>query len=190
VTPETLVTAVYVNMLAGPLDMDNGIFDLLRVRSNDYFKAFNRPAVPSTITSEAARTLIVFSGLTVLPDIPEDYEKFPALLLFITSEKMPWRKSKTLMGQIGKYIVMARQATDGTWLVGAATDSSPRVLNIPLSFLGKGKYQATIIRDGEHADYLTNRAACQVNKETVKASGHVEVRLAPGGGACMIIKGQ
>lgn len=187
-SPETFVTAVYVNMLAGPLDMANGVFDLLRVRSNTFFKPLDKPAVPSTVTSEAARTLIVFSGLTVLPDIPENYEKFPALLSFIASERMPWTKSKTLAGQIGQYIVMARQAADGTWLVGAVTNASARKIDIPLNFLAGGKYEATMIQDGENAHYLTNRLAHKVVKMTVRSSDSIPVRLAPGGGACLIIK--
>lgn len=180
--PSTFVTTVFVNMLAGPLDMNNGIFGLQTNRVD------NHADVPSTIVSEAARTLIVFSGVTVIPDIPENYDKHPDLFSFIAAEKMPWKQSRTLMGEIGKYIVMARQASDGTWLVGAATDESARELNIPLSFLGSGDYKATIIQDGDNAHYQTNRAEYKVDNKIVHSSDHVPVRLAPGGGACLIIK--
>ncbi|HEX5552005.1 MAG TPA: glycoside hydrolase family 97 catalytic domain-containing protein [Chitinophagaceae bacterium] len=180
--PKTFVTSVFVNMLAGPLDMNNGIFGLQTNRVD------NPEEAPSTLVSEAARTLIVFSGATIIPDIPENYRKYPDVFSFIAAEKMPWKRSKTLMGEIGKYIVMARQASDGTWLVGAATDESARELNIPLRFLGKGNYEATIIQDGDDAHYLTNRTAHKINKKTVHSSDDVHVRLAPGGGACLIIK--
>lgn len=180
--PKTFVTTVFVNMLAGPLDMDNGIFGLQANRAD------NDEKVPSTIVSEAARTLIVFSGLTVLPDIPENYHQYPELFSFIISEKMPWKDSKTLMGEIGKYIVVARQASDGTWLVGAATDESPRELNIPLDFLAEEDYEATIIQDGDDAHYLTNRTSYKISKERVHSFDHIAVTLAAGGGACLIIK--
>jgi alpha-glucosidase len=180
--PKTFVTSVFVNMLAGPLDMDNGVFGLQTNRRD------NSQKVPSTLVSEAARTLIVFSGLTVIPDIPESYEKYPALLSFISAEKMPWKQSKTLAGEIGKYIVMARQSSDGTWLVGAATDESARGLDIPLHFLGTGSYEATVIQDGDKADYLTHRFAHKVSRLEVHASDSVHVRLMPGGGACLIIR--
>ena len=193
--PKTFVTTVFVNMLAGPLDMTNGIFDLMRSRPTHVDKAdqnmYNyvyKTDVPSTVTSEAARTLITFSGITVIPDVPENYSKFPELFSFIAAEKMPWKQSKTLMGEIGEYIVMARQASDGTWLVGAANNESSRELNIPLGFLGKGDYEATVIQDGDQADYLTNRTAYKVNKMIVKSSGSVPVSLAAGGGACLVIK--
>lgn len=185
---QAFVTSVYVNMLAGPLDMNNGIFNLLPVRSDAYFESMSKPTIPSTVTSEAARTLIVFSGLTVIPDIPENYEKFPELFSFIMAENQPWQQSKTLMGKIGKYIVMARQASGGTWLVGAVTNPAGRTLTIPLGFLGKGTYKATIIQDGNNASYLANRTAYKVDKQIVTAADSIKVRLAPGGGACIMIK--
>jgi alpha-glucosidase len=137
--------------------------------------------------SEAARTLIVFSGATIIPDIPEFYRKYPDLLNFIASQKMPWLESKTLSGEIGEYIVMARQASDGNWLVGAATNELPRELVIPLSFLGKGKYKVTIIQDGENAHYLTNREVLKTESKILKSADKVSVKLAAGGGACLLL---
>ncbi|CAL1518836.1 glycoside hydrolase family 97 N-terminal domain-containing protein [Chitinophaga sp. MM2321] len=193
--PKTFVTTVFVNMLAGPLDMTNGVFDLMRSRPTNVKKEdqnmYNhvyKGDVPSTVTAEAARTLITFSGITVIPDIPENYDKFPELFSFVAAEKMPWKQSETLMGEIGQYIVMARQAADDTWLVGVANNESLRELDIPLSFLGKGKYEATIIQDGDDAHYQTNRTTYKVNKKIVKSSDGIPVTLAPGGGACLIIK--
>jgi alpha-glucosidase len=102
--PKTFVTSVFVNMLAGPLDMNNGLADLTQAGRVDH-----GVPVPSTLTAEAARTLVVFSGATVIPDIPEHYRKHPELLRFIAAQQMPWRESKTLAGEIGEYIVMARR---------------------------------------------------------------------------------
>jgi alpha-glucosidase len=72
--------------------------------------------------------------------------------------------------------------------VGAATDESARELTIPLSFLGKGSYEATIIQDGRDAHYLANRTAHKIDKRTVSSADSILVRLAPGGGACLIIR--
>lgn len=182
--PSTFVTSVFVNMVAGPIDMNNGMFDLRQGKTTRVDE--NQP-VPSTLVSEAARTLIVFSGATIIPDIPEYYRKYPDLLKFIASQKMPWLESKTLAGEIGQYIVMARQANDGNWLIGAATNESPRELDIPLSFLEKGKYKVTIIQDGENAHYLTNREVLKAETKILKASDKVSVKLAAGGGACLLI---
>ena len=183
--PSTFVTSVFVNMIAGPIDMNNGMFDLRQGKTTRVDE--NKP-VPSTLVSEAARTLIVFSGATIIPDIPEFYRKYPDLLRFIASQQMPWIESKTLDGEIGKYIVMARQASDKTWLVGAATNEDARELVIPLSFLSTGNYEVTIIQDGADAHYLNNREVLQVDKKTLNSKDVVKVALAPGGGACLIIK--
>jgi len=183
--PSTFVTSVFVNMVAGPIDMNNGMFDLRQGKTTRVDE--NQP-VPSTLVSEASRTLIVFSGATIIPDIPEYYQKYPDLLRFIAAQKMPWLESKTLGGEIGKYIVMARQASDKIWLVGAATNEDSRELDIPLSFLKSGKFEVTIIQDGETAHYLTNREVMKVQKQTLKSKDKVHVKLAPGGGACLVIK--
>ena len=183
--PKTFVTSVFVNMLSGPIDMNNGMFDL---RQGHTTRVDESQPVPSTLVSEAARTLIVFSGATIIPDIPEFYRKYPDLLKFIAAQKMPWQESKTLSGEIGEYIVEARQAADGIWLVGAATNESPRELDIPLSFLKRGNYEVTIVQDGDDAHYLTNREVLKSETKTMNSSETVWVKLAAGGGACLIIK--
>ena len=144
--------------------------------------------VPSTITSEAARTLITFSGATIIPDIPENYNKHPQILKFINSEKMPWRESKTLSGEIGEYIVMARKAADGNWLIGAATNENARTISIPLSFLDDATYEALIIQDGADADFRTNKESYITATKIAKQGQSIEVKLAPGGGACILLQ--
>jgi alpha-glucosidase len=101
---------------------------------------------------------------------------------------MPWQESKTLSGEIGEYIVMARKTTDGVWLIGAATNESPREIDILLSFLKPGKYEVTIIQDGDNAHYLTNGEVLKVEKKVVKSADKVHVKLAAGGGACLIVQ--
>ena len=112
----------------------------------------NNQEVPSTVVSEAARILITFSGATIIPDIPEYYRKYPALLRFLSAQKMPWLESKTLDGKIGEYIVMMRQA-----------------------------------EDGENAHYLSNRETIKVSKKKVTRTEVLNIKLAPGGGACIRI---
>lgn len=182
--PKTFVTSVFVNMIAGPLDMNNGMFDL---RQGKTTRVDNNQEVPSTVVSEAARTLITFSGATVIPDIPEYYRKYPALLRFLSAQKMPWAESKTLDGKIGEYIVMMRQAESGEYLIGAATNEEERILQVPLHFLGDGTYKAEIVEDGDNAHYLTNRETLKVSEKTVTRNDTLNVRLAPGGGACIRI---
>ena len=183
--PKTFVTSVYVNMIAGPLDMNNGFMELHQGRTT---RKDNSQEVPSTATAEIARTMITWSGATVIPDIPEYYHKYPDLLEFLSAEKQPWRESRTLAGEIGEYIVMMRQNADGDFLVAAATDETSRAISIPLSFLPKGKWIATVNTDGASADYRTNRES--THSETMEVTNTTTLRLvmAPGGGACILLK--
>lgn len=186
--PKTFVTSAFVNMVAGPIDQNNGFLELHQGRTT---RKDNNQEVPSTVTGEIARTLIIWSGATVIPDIPEYYQKYPTLLEFLSAEKQPWQESITLAGEIGEYIVMARQNKDGDWLIGAATNEDARSLSIPLDFLGKGKYTATITTDAEDTHYRTNRETFKAeDSQTVTKKSTIKIRLAPGGGACILIRKQ
>ena len=184
--PKTFVTSVFVNMVAGPIDQNNGFLELHQGRTT---RKDNNQEVPSTVTGEIARTLITWSGATVIPDIPEYYKKYPSLLEFLSAEKQPWQESITLAGEIGEYIVMARQNKDGEWLIGAATNEDEREIEIPLSFLGKGKFTATVNTDAADTHYRTNRETFETRTGiSVTSKSTIKIRLAPGGGACILIK--
>jgi len=137
--------------------------------------------------AEAARTLIVFSGLTVLPDSADIYRRHGEIFEFIAAQKQPWAESRTLAGEIGDYIVMARK-TGGTWLVGASTDENAREIEIPLDFLGEGVFEAVIFEDAPDAHWQTNREAYVVRRQNVSRTEKVTARIAPGGGHCMLIR--
>jgi alpha-glucosidase len=79
------------------------------------------------------------------------------------------------------------QAADGAWLVEAATDESPRELDIPLAFLGLGRYRAIILQDGNDSDYRTHRESYKTEQRLVTSADTIHVKLAPGGGACVLL---
>lgn len=186
--PKTFVTSVFVNMVAGPIDQNNGMFDLRQGRTT---RKDNNQEVPSTVCSEAARTMITYSGATVIPDIPEYYQKYPSLLEFLASQKQPWMESKTLDGVIGEYIVMMRQAKDGRYLVASATNEEAREVTVNLSFLPKGKYLAKISEDADDAHYQRNREVMKYREVLVeggKRASTIKLKMAPGGGACVLLE--
>lgn len=186
-TPTTFLTSIFVNMVAGPLDMGNGFFDL---RNGKTTRVDESQPIPTTVVSEAARTLIVFSGTTIIPDIPEYYEKYPSLLEFISAQKMPWLESKTLMGEIGKYVVMARQTRDDKWLIAAVTNEDARTLTIPLTFLfdHNSQFTARISEDGNNGNFENNKTTLQTRTLKVTANDSLTLKMAPGGGACVILE--
>ncbi|MEN8662718.1 MAG: glycoside hydrolase family 97 catalytic domain-containing protein [Lentimonas sp.] len=178
---------VHVNMMAGPLDMNNGMFDL------DAVAAKPRPKVQKpihvTIAAEAARTLIAYGGAwSVLIDAPESYRERADLFRFISAQKMPWVESKTLQSKMHQYISMMRQTGD-TYLVGSVTNADARDLEIDLSFLPQGeRYTATIFEDAVDAHFMKKRVAYTVKKQEVSSQSKISAKLAPGGGHCMIIE--
>jgi alpha-glucosidase len=177
----------HVNMMAGPLDMNNGMFEL------DALAAKPRPKVKEpmnvTITAEAARTLIAYGGAwSVLIDAPESYRDRMDLFRFISAQKMPWAESKTLQSKMNQYISMMRQ-TGSTYLVGSVTNDKARDLEIDLSFLPPGNaYTATIFEDAANAHFKTNRTAYTVREQDVSSTSKITARMAPGGGHAMIIE--
>ena len=85
---------------------------------------------------------------------------------------------------------MMRQNADGDYLVAAATNEDSRTLDIPLSFLPKGSWSAAVNTDAEDTDYRTNRETCASYDTVVTSSSVLTVRLAPGGGACILLRPQ
>lgn len=186
-SPTTFLLQMGVNQLAGPIDMNNGMFDLNK-------SVADRPRVfvevPATITAEAARTLIVYSGLTVIPDAPDVYARHPELFQFVTAQQMPWSKSRTLDFELGETITVMRQ-TGEKFLVASATNEQPRKLKISLDFLpADKKFAAAICSDASDAHYQTNREAYTTRTMEVDSTTKIDAVLAPGGGHCVLITPQ
>ena len=91
-----------------------------------------------------------------------------------------------VLGETGNNVMM--RETEDAYLVGAATNESGRTIDLPLSFLKKGKYTVEIIEDGEDAHYLTNRESLKVTTRQLTSNDKLTLKLAPGGGACLVIK--
>jgi len=184
-SPTGFCEQVFVNMLAGPLDMCNGLYTL-EDPARDRPRIFTN--VDSTIVAETARVMITFSGFSILPDCPEAYAERADLFDFIRRLPMTWDETRILHSDIGKYITTARRSDD-RWFVASATNEEQRTLPISLNFLDEGKtYWATVYEDAPDAHYKTNREAYQVRKLRVTRDTTLEARMAPGGGHCLFVE--
>jgi alpha-glucosidase len=183
-TPTTFCTTVFCNMLAGPLDMNNGFFTLTgieKVRPKVFVP------VPSTVVSEAARVMIVFSGLAIIPDTPESYAAKADLFEFVKSLPLTWDETHILNSSIGEYITTARRSGK-RWFIASACNEKGATLPIKFDFLKKGvTYSAVVYEDAPDAHYKTNKDAYRKRKITVRKDDDLKIVLAPGGGNCMII---
>ncbi len=181
--PEYFVKLPFVNMVAGPLDHTPGMFDLNTAKERD--KVWGD--IKSTVVAQAARCVVIFTGLLCLPDHGEAYQKKSDLFDFIKQLPMTWDQTRVLNGEIGEYITIARRK-DKEWFVGSLTDEKRHTIDIPLNFLPPGRYTATIYADAADAHYIENREAYTVKKITVDSGDIVKAKLAPGGGHSMWIR--
>ena len=189
-TPESFIKMALINAIQGPLDMNNGNFDITGINAGDREKG---PKVlhsyPTTVVAEAARTLIIFSGLVCIPDAPEAYEAKQDLFEFISEQPIgKWDESYVLHAELDKYITTARKQ-DEAWFIGSVASQKGATLNIGLDFLKEGiEYKVTYYEDAEDTHCITNPEAYRIRHGTVQKGDIVKAVLAPGGGHCMWIR--
>jgi len=180
--PDHEANLVFTRMLAGPMDFTPGVLSLVG--------SGNTP-LESTIAKQLALYVVIYSPVQMAADLPENYAKYPGAFQFIKDVPADWVDTRVLNGEIGDYVTFARQARgDADWYLGAVGDEQARVLTVPLSFLAPGKtYEAQIYRDGDDADYRTEkRHSIVIEKRRVTAGDTLTLRLAPGGGQAIRFK--
>ena len=172
----------FTRMLAGAFDYTPGIFDL------------NNPAkrVYTTLARQLAFYVIFYSGMQMLADRPEVYDKYPKVFEFLKEVPVNWQTTIPLLGKIGEYFVVARQDRDSSdWYIGGVTNEFARRVNLNLEFLEDGiKYTAYIYRDGGAADYRENPLDIEVEKRVIDKTELLDIWLAAGGGvAIRLVRG-
>jgi len=188
-TPKTFIRMALINALQGPLDMNNGIFNINSVNAGEREKGPKKlNSLQTTVVAETARTLIIFSGLVCIPDAPEAYAEKQDLFEFI--KEMPvgkWDETKVLHAKMDGYISTARRHGE-QWFIGSV-HANGGTLDISLDFLKANEnYSITYYEDTSETHSKTNPEAYQVRTETVKKGDVVKARMVAGGGHCMWIK--
>jgi alpha-glucosidase len=130
--------------------------------------------------------VIIYSPLQMVPDLPENYTDNPAFQ-FIRDVPVDWEFSEAINGEIGDYVTIVRKDRNSRdWYLGAITDEDPRKIEIPLSFLAKGrKYKAEMYLDGPGAAYNSNPEPIEITTQEVNRRTTLRLNLAPGGGAAI-----
>ena len=186
--PTDFIEMSMLNTLSGPFDQTNGVYDI-----HDITSRARGPRNPlySTVAGENARVLIIFSGLAVLPDAPEEYQKKAEMFEFLREMPTTWDETRILHSSIPNYISTARRS-GSEWFVCSATNETARTLSIPLDFLDSGDYQVTYYEDDHDGatptHYINNRETYQVRTGTVTSTGTVDAIMVAGGGHCMWIR--
>lgn len=187
--PEHETILFFTRMLDGPMDFTPGIFDILEESAGGGPRKPDQPRVRTTLAKQLALYVVLWSPVQMAADLIENYEDQPAFQ-FIRDVPVNWEQTKVLDGEIGDYVVVARQDRDGPdWYLGAITDEEARTFEVPLDFLPSGrKYVAEIYADGKDADWLTNPLPVDISRQDVDATSTLTLRLAPGGGQAIRIR--
>lgn len=182
--PEHVTILPFTRMLGGPMDYTPGIFDMVHGKDDITRRG------QSTLATQLALYVILYSPVQMAADLPENYEANLPAFQFILDVPADWETTKTLQSEIGDYVVVARQPrASQDWFLGAATDENARRIVQPLTFLTPGKrYEAQIYRDGPGADYRTNPLAFETARQIVTSEDSLELNMAPGGGTAVRFK--
>ena len=177
------VTFPFIRMMAGSVDFTPGA--LRNGTKGNWVACYERPVSMGTRCHQLACYVVHDSPLTMLCDSPTNYEREQECTNLITAIPDEWDQTLVPMGRMGEYIVTARRHHDD-WYVGGQTNWDARDIRLPLSFLGNGSYEATIVADGINAghhaeDYRSERR--QVTKTDT-----IDIAMASGGGFLMMLR--
>jgi alpha-glucosidase len=174
--PDNRTTIAFTRMLAGPMDYTPGGFN--NVTRDAFLPRGEEPMVMGTRAQQLAMYAIYQSPFQMVADAPKAYQDQPAFS-FIEHTPATWDETKVLGGRPGEFITIARR-NGVDWYLGSMTNWQPRELDIPLNFLGEGKFTAEIYEDADDAAQYPKNV--RIVKRTVDNTMHLNAKLAPGGG--------
>jgi alpha-glucosidase len=170
------VTLPFTRMLAGPMDYTPGAFN--NVTEAEFQQRSVSPMVRGTRAHQLAMYAIYEAAFQMVSDSPAAYKDQPAFE-FVRHAPAAWDETKAINGMPAEYITLARHKGK-EWFLGSMTNWTPRDFDIPLTFLGPGKYRAEIYADADDADKYPKGTS--IRKETVDSRTHLKAHLAPAGG--------
>lgn len=177
------VTMPFIRMVAGPVDYTQGAMN--NANKENYRAIYSEPMSQGTRCRQLAEYVIFDSPLNMLCDAPSNYLKEPQYTQFIASIPTVWDETKALSGTVGEYVVMARQKED-VWYIGALTNWDARDVELDLSFLGEGEFQAEVFEDGINADRVGKDY--KYKRLRLSADQKFRIHMASGGGFVMKIR--
>jgi alpha-glucosidase len=156
------VTLPFTRFLAGPADYTP--------------VHFGRPGNTTTWAHEIATAAVFTSPLLTYAANPATLLKNPAADM-IKSIPSVWDETIVLPpSEIGELAVYARRRGT-TWFLAVLNGSSPRTIQVPLTFLGEGRRQALLVRDRSD-----EAAAVAREEKTVERGEALTIELRAGGG--------
>jgi alpha-glucosidase len=152
------------------------------------FRARNdAPLVIGTPCRMLASYVVLQNHLPMVADYPSAYRGHPLLPVLATIPST-WDDTRCLAGKPGELIVVARRL--GTeWWVGAMGGREATQVEVPLGFLGPGRFRAEVFRDDEatparFARGTEHASTTDVLRASLAPAGGLLIRVTPleGGG--------
>ncbi len=134
-SPLHTITLAFTRALLGPMDFTPGGF---LNRAPKDFKTTTPAEVMGSRARQLAMTVIYPSPLLVLCDSPQNYRGQPGVE-FLRSLPTVWDETVVLEGEVARSIVIARRAGN-RWYLAAMNGDDATQLQVPLKFLGQGKW--------------------------------------------------
>ncbi len=146
--PDHQLTLPFTRMLAGAMDYTPGGFR--NVTKADFEARDKAPVVMGTRAHQLAMYVVYQAPFQMVSDTPAAYKDQPSFE-FIKAAPATWDETRAINGLPGEYVTLARRKGN-EWFVGSMTNWNARELDLPLAFLGAGKYRAEIYADAPDAD--------------------------------------
>ena len=182
--PDHNVILPFTRMVAGPMDYTPG--SVRNAHKEQWVPDYHSPMGMGTRCHHLAMYVIYESPLQMMCDSPSHYLEEPESLEAIKAIPTVWRQSVPLESKVGEYVMMAREAEDGTWFIGGMTNSDARKKTISLAFLPEGEYLATEYADGPESDTDANEFT--VREQLVTRESSLDIDMHSEGGCLIIIK--
>ena len=143
----------YTRNVVGPIDITPRLYP--SVKGN-------------TVAAQLACCVVFESGIPCMAGHSEDYRAFSAAD-FYRDLPAAWDDIHFVDGAVGNYVSIARRSGDN-WYAATLTLKAKKSLNMPLSFLGEGTYEAIIYSAKGQKDI-------KVTKQTVTADDTLTYRV-------------
>jgi alpha-glucosidase len=183
VTPDHNVLLPFIRMVAGPMDYEPGLLD--NGTKETFRPIWNKVMSQGTRTHQLAMFVVYDSPMQLFSGNPSQGLLEPRFMELLGSIPTTWDETVIADAKLGEYIVTARKK-GRDWFIGAMTNSTGRTVNVPLSFLEAGTYDATVCADGINADRWA--ADYTITERVFTKSDTIAITMAPGGGFMMRLR--
>lgn len=170
--PAHMIALSFTRGLLGPADVTPGGFVNRKV--DDFRTAAIPTETMGTRCRQLALTVVFESPLMCMCDAPENYRGQPGVE-FLRGLPTTWDETKVLRADFARHLVIARRKGNSWWIAGM-NDDAPYRVDVPLSFLGKGKFRVESFADGSGPEDVVQ------GSQSVSAGDKLTISIAPAGG--------